>query len=103
VKVWSTDPVDVRIRIAKPVARFVPEWPLTPTQQLEPGPRGAIDVCARVYGLRETLRWVLRWGQGAEVRAPQELRELVRIELAAALEGYGGAARTGEAALRRPG
>jgi predicted DNA-binding transcriptional regulator YafY len=102
VKVWSTDPIDVRIRIAKPVARFVTEWPLTPTQQLEPAPRGAVDVCARVYGLSETLRWVLRWGKGAEVRAPEALRELVREELAAALAGYGRAERTGDATSRRP-
>jgi predicted DNA-binding transcriptional regulator YafY len=95
VKVWSTEPIDVRIRIAKPVARFVTEWPLTPTQELETAPRGAVDVCARVYGLSETLRWVLRWGKGAEVRAPEALRELVREELAAALAGYGRVARAG--------
>jgi predicted DNA-binding transcriptional regulator YafY len=91
VKVWSSDPVDVRIRIDRTVARFVPEWPLTSTQVVEAAPRGALDVCTRVYGLRETLHWVLRWGSGAEVRAPEALRELVRQELAGALMGYRGA------------
>jgi predicted DNA-binding transcriptional regulator YafY len=90
VKVWSSDPVEVRIRIARPVARFVTEWPLTANQQVEKAPQGAVDVCARVYGLQETLRWVLRWGRGAEVRAPKALRDLVRAELSEALQGYDG-------------
>ncbi len=88
VKVWSSDPVEVRIRIARPVARFVAEWPLSSNQRVEKAPQGAVDVCARVYGLQESLRW----GKGAEVRAPRELRELVRGELAEALTAYGGEA-----------
>lgn len=88
VKVWSSDPVDVRIRIGKQVARFIVEWPLTSNQAVEPAPRGAIDVCARVYGLEETLRWVLRWGKQAQVIEPNELRRRVREELMGALGGY---------------
>ncbi|HVZ36208.1 MAG TPA: WYL domain-containing transcriptional regulator [Polyangiaceae bacterium] len=88
VKVWSSEPVDVRIRIAKPVARFLAEWPLVPNQAVERGPDGTVDVCARVYGLEETLRWILRWGVHAEALEPAALRQRVREELAGALAAY---------------
>lgn len=93
VKIWSGMPVDVRIRIAKHAARYATEWPLTPEQALQPAPGGAIDVCARVYGLEETLRWTLRWGQNAEAIEPSELRVRVATELTAALASYARPAR----------
>jgi proteasome accessory factor B len=89
VKVWQSDPVSVRIRIGAPVARFVHEWPLVDSQQLQPAPKSALDVCAVVYGLEETLRWVLRWGKNAQVLEPPELRERVVAELRGALAAYG--------------
>jgi predicted DNA-binding transcriptional regulator YafY len=88
VKVWSSDPFDVRVRIAKDVERFINEWPLASNQSVEPAPRGATDVCARVYGLEETLRWVLRWGRHAEVVSPPALRQRVHEELLGALASY---------------
>lgn len=88
VKVWSGAPIDVRIRIAPPAARYASEWPLTSDQTLEPAPRGALDVCARVYGLEETLRWTLRWGQNAEALEPAELRTRATTELRTALASY---------------
>jgi predicted DNA-binding transcriptional regulator YafY len=88
VKIWSSTPIEVRIRIAKGAARYVAEWPLTAEQALEPGPRGTLDVCARVYGLEETLRWTLRWGSNAEAIEPAELRERVARELSQALAPY---------------
>jgi len=90
VKVWSDNPIDVRIRIAKAAARYVHEWPLVPEQIIEDAPGGAADVCARVYGVEETLRWVLRWGASARVLEPRELRERVVSELSDALSGYRG-------------
>jgi predicted DNA-binding transcriptional regulator YafY len=88
VKVWSDHPVDVRIRIAKAAARYVHEWPLVPEQTIEDASGGAVDVCARVYGIDEALRWVLRWGASAEVIEPRELRERVVGELSTALASY---------------
>lgn len=88
VKVWNGDPVDVRIRLTAEAARFLPEWPLVPEYATEPGPGGSIDLVARVAGLVETMRWTLRWGKGAEVIAPAELRELVADELRGALARY---------------
>ena len=89
VKVWTSHPIDVRVRIAKLAARFVTEWPLVPDQLLQDAPDGAVDVCARVYGVDETLRWVLRWGANACVLEPRELRERVVREMSEALAGYG--------------
>ena len=93
VKIWSGGAVDVRIRIAAAAARYVHEWPLVSEQVIEDPKAGAVDVCARVYGLEETMRWVLRWGANAEVIEPRELRERVARELVAALAGYGGEGR----------
>jgi proteasome accessory factor C len=89
VKVWKGEAVEVRIRIAKAAARYIAEWPLVPAQRLEPAPGGAIDVCATVYGVEESVRWTLRWGRNAEAIAPKSFRERVREELAGALAGYG--------------
>lgn len=88
VKVWSSDPFDVRVRIDEQVVRFVTEWPLASNQSVEPAAHGSTDVCARVYGLEETLRWVLRWGKHAHVIGPAELRRRVRDELRGALGRY---------------
>lgn len=88
VKIWSSEPIDVSIRIHREGARYVREWPLTPDQLVDVTQSGAVNVRARVYGLQETLRWTLRWGQHAEVLSPNELRDLVTNELRAALARY---------------
>jgi predicted DNA-binding transcriptional regulator YafY len=88
VKVWSDAPVDVRVRIDAAASRYVHEWPLVPGQRLERAPKGAVDVCARVYGLVETMRWVLRWGGAAEALEPPELREQVASEIRRAMAHY---------------
>jgi predicted DNA-binding transcriptional regulator YafY len=88
VKIWSSEPIDVSIRIHREGARYVREWPLTPDQSVDVTESGAVDVRARVYGLQEALRWTLRWGRHAEILAPDELRDLVTNELRAALARY---------------
>jgi proteasome accessory factor C len=89
VKVWRSNPADVRVRISADVARFVGEWPLVPGQKTEAAPNGAIDICARVNGLEETVRWTLRWGKNARAIEPAALVARMREELASALAGYG--------------
>lgn len=88
VKVWQSAPVAVRIRVAAPVVRYLREWPLVPSQQLEPAPRGAVDVCASILGIEEATRWVLRLGKNARVMEPPSLRARVLEELRGALAGY---------------
>lgn len=89
VKVWLGDRhFAVVVRLSPSKARFAREYPLTAHQELEPQPDGAVLVRAEVNGLVEALRWVLSWGADAAVVAPQELRQAVRQELAAAAAHY---------------
>lgn len=87
-KVWTGAPVHVTVRLSAHVARFAGEWPLAPTQTLEPQRDGSVIVHAQVAGTVEAMRWVLRWGDSAEAIAPQELRLAVREQLASALDCY---------------
>jgi predicted DNA-binding transcriptional regulator YafY len=80
--------VHVTVRLSAHVARFAGEWPLAPTQTLEPQPDGAVIVHADVAGTVEAMRWVLRWGDGAEALSPPELRRAVHEQLASALDRY---------------
>jgi predicted DNA-binding transcriptional regulator YafY len=57
------------------------EYPLTSTQLIEPD-GDAVLVHAKVSGLEEVTRWVLRWGGDAQVLAPQALQDRLRTELA---------------------
>jgi predicted DNA-binding transcriptional regulator YafY len=89
-KIWDGPLVDVEVRISPRGARFVKEWPLVPLQQLEKLPDGAVLVRARVSGIIEAMRWVLRWGKDAQVIAPAELRAAVVTELLGAIAAYTG-------------
>jgi predicted DNA-binding transcriptional regulator YafY len=82
VNVWnSADVHDVAVRIFPPQARVAHEYPLTSTQLIEPD-GDAVIVHAKVSGLEEVTRWVLRWGGDAQVLAPQALQDRLRGELA---------------------
>lgn len=96
VRIWSADPVDVSVRIAQDVAWLLDEWPLHAAQRVEPCNDGAVIVHARVSGLLETKRWILRWGKNAEALAPPELRAMVHHELTEALHRYDGEPRVGD-------
>jgi predicted DNA-binding transcriptional regulator YafY len=87
-KIWDGPLVDVEVRISPRGARFVKEWPLVPSQELEKLPDGAVLVRARVSGIIEAMRWVLRWGKDAQVIAPAELRTAVVTELLGAITSY---------------
>jgi predicted DNA-binding transcriptional regulator YafY len=77
----SADVHDVAVRIFPPQARVAHEYPLTSTQHIEPD-GDAVIVHAKVSGLEEVTRWVLRWGGDAQVLAPQALQDRLRTELA---------------------
>lgn len=91
-KIWDGPPVEVVVRISPRAARFVEEWPLVRSQQVEAQPDGAVLVRARVNGTVEAMRWVLRWGKDAQVIAPEELRAAVLAELLRAIAAYAGQA-----------
>lgn len=87
-KIWSGPLVEVVVRIQPGAARFASEWPLIPDQTLEPLADGAVLVRAEVHGVIEAMRWVLRWGQEAQVLSPPELRAAVVAELLGAIQAY---------------
>lgn len=89
-KLWDGPLVDVTVRISPRAARFVSEWPLVESQSLEDQPDGAVLVRARVSGIVETMRWVLRWGKDAQVIAPEDLRSAVLNELLGSIAAYAG-------------
>jgi predicted DNA-binding transcriptional regulator YafY len=90
VKTWTGDATRVRVRIASEAAWAVPEYRLSPEQQLVREPDGSVIVEATVAGLVEVTRWVLSWGRHAEALEPPALRAAVRAELDGALDRYEG-------------
>jgi predicted DNA-binding transcriptional regulator YafY len=87
-KVWDGPLADVEVRISPRGARFVQEWPLVPSQRVDPQADGSVVVRARVAGIVEALRWVLRWGKDAIALQPPELRAAALEELTGALAAY---------------
>lgn len=86
VSVWSTSEVhDVAVRIHPPHAAVAHEYPLQASQRIE-ADGDTVVVHARVAGLEEVTRWVLRWGGDATVLEPAALRARVRSEYERALE-----------------
>ncbi len=49
---------------------------------------GGVELWMRTYGKTEVLRWVLGFGLNAEVLAPAELRNEVKVLLKKALQHY---------------
>lgn len=88
VKAWSGEMQRVRVRILREKAWLAGEYPLVPSQRLEPEPDGSVVVEAEVAGLREAVRWVLSWGRHAEALAPASLRSAVAEELGETFAHY---------------
>jgi predicted DNA-binding transcriptional regulator YafY len=86
--VFQGEPATVRIRFTKAAAGYISEKSWHPTQILTPQPDGGLLFEARVAGIDEIMRWVLKWGADAEVVAPDELRRAVSREVRAMLDRY---------------
>ena len=78
----------VRIRFDCDHAPYVLERQWHPEQELSSNNDGSVDLTFPASHLPEVKRWVLSWGNGARVLAPEELLTAVREELAGALAGY---------------
>ena len=62
-------------------APYIRERRWHPTQVLQEHPDGAVTLCMTVRGLNDLKRWVLGYGQGAIVKEPLELIQLVSAEV----------------------
>lgn len=85
--VWEK-PMIVVIRFRVDQAPYVRERVWHPTQHIRDLPDGGVELTFRAGGEFEITRWILGWGDAAEVRSPQRLRSYVRSVLASALQIY---------------
>jgi len=78
----------VRIRFDRTWALHVREHTWHPSQKIDPGPEGSVELVMEVGGTSELRSWVLSFGAGACVLEPAELRDDVAAELERALARY---------------
>jgi len=71
--IWER-PMDVTVRFSADQAPFVRERVWHPTQKLRELRDGRIELSFRAGGVFEITRWVLGWGDAAEVIRPAKLR-----------------------------
>jgi proteasome accessory factor B len=86
--IWD-EPMDVAIRFRSDQAPYVAERVWHPTQVVEPQTDGDLILRFRAGGRFEIARWILGWGDAAEVLAPTDLRDHVASVLASAAANYG--------------
>lgn len=82
--------VTVKVRFLKPVAGYIRERIWHRSQQLSDQADGSIVFTATVAGIEEISHWILRWGAGAQVLAPTDLRRIVGRQAAAMAVHYQG-------------
>jgi predicted DNA-binding transcriptional regulator YafY len=85
--IFQGAPVAVKIRFAPSVAGYIRERVWHHSQKLLDAEDGALIFTATVAGVEEISHWVMRWGAGAQVLAPPELRRTVSRH-AAAMAAY---------------
>jgi proteasome accessory factor B len=78
--IWEK-PMNVTIRFSADQAPYVRERTWHPTQRIRELSDGRIDLSFRAGGMFEIVRWVLGWGNAAEVLRPQSLRVHLRSVL----------------------
>ncbi len=86
--VFRGDPVKVRIRFSPHIAGYIKEKIWHPNQGLEENEDGSLIFTAEVAGIQEIKYWVLKWGAGATVLAPESLRTAIAQETAAMAKNY---------------
>jgi predicted DNA-binding transcriptional regulator YafY len=69
-------------------APYIRERRWHPTQVIEEGEDGALELRMTVRGLNEVKRWILFYGKGAIALGPPELVEMVREEVGAMQKHY---------------
>jgi predicted DNA-binding transcriptional regulator YafY len=85
----SSKSIEILVRFAPTVIRWVRERQHYSFVQEEPDSSGeGVLMTYRVREWRELKSWLLRWGGGAELLEPAELRQELRAELERLLEQY---------------
>jgi predicted DNA-binding transcriptional regulator YafY len=76
------------VRFRADQARYVREREWHPTQTLRDLKGGGVELCFRAGGWFEIRRWILGWGDAAEVVRPAALRREVASVLQRAATAY---------------
>lgn len=79
----------VRIRFNRDSAPYLLERQWHPDQKISQQSDGGVELTFPATNLHAVRQWVLSWGGGAQVLAPEPLVAMVRTELAKTLAGYG--------------
>lgn len=77
-----------RVRFWGDGARYVRETKCHPSQQVTEADDGTVVFCAKACGLKAVTRWILSFGNDAEVLEPLELRDKVREGFLAGAKRY---------------
>lgn len=85
--VWEK-PMDIIIRFNASQAPYIRERVWHPTQRIRELPDGRLDLSFRAGGTFEIVRWILGWGDAAEVVGPEALRKQVADVLRRAATAY---------------
>jgi predicted DNA-binding transcriptional regulator YafY len=85
--VWEK-PMTIVVRFRADQAPYVREREWHPTQRLKDLPDGRLQLTFRAGGTFEITRWILGWGDAAEVVRPARLRREVAAILKAAANHY---------------
>lgn len=85
--IWEK-PINVTVRFSADQAPYVRERVWHPTQSIRELPDGRIDLNFKAGGAFEITRWVLSWGDAAEVIRPTVLRDEVKRTLISAGKMY---------------
>ena len=75
---WGEGEVEVRIRFAAQAAAYVRERQWHPSQAIDEQPDGSLILTLTVNHLLELKRWILSWGDTAQVLAPTALADDLR-------------------------
>lgn len=85
--VWEK-PMTVVVRFRADQAPYVREREWHPTQRIRDLPDGRVELTFRAGGSFEIMRWILGWGDAAEVVRPMVLRREIARTLARAAASY---------------
>ena len=90
------DVVEVRLLVEASVAESFRRKQHHPTQQIEPAGEGRVEVSFEVEGVESVAAWVLSYGAGVQVLAPDALVERVAAAHEAAAARYADRPRSAE-------
>jgi len=75
---WSNNEIDVKIHFNRSVAGYIKERKWHPSQEISYNPDGSLVLSLTVNHLLELKRWILSWGDMAEVLEPEYFVEEVK-------------------------